>query len=47
MSESRIQLTREERKTPLGFTIKGGTDKEYKEAKFDQYGIYVAKIVQE
>ena len=44
MSENRILLVRPDISTKLGFVIKGGKDRPYKEAKFDPDGIYVSRI---
>ena len=44
MSENRIRLVRPDLSTELGFVIKGGKDRPYKQAKFDPDGIYVSQI---
>ena len=44
MSENRIRLVRPDLSAKLGFDIKGGKDRPYKQAKFDPDGIYVSRI---
>ena len=44
MAETRINLIRLEKGSSLGFNIKGGTDKPFKNAKFDNFGIYISTI---
>ena len=44
MSENRIRLVRPDLSAKLGFVIKGGKDRPYKQAKFDPDGIYVSRI---
>ena len=44
MSENRIRLVRPDLSAKLGFVIKGGKDRPYKQAKFDPDGIYVSGI---
>ena len=44
MSENRIRLVRPDLSAKLGFDIKGGKDRPYKQAKFDPDGIYVSLI---
>ena len=44
MSENRIRLVRPDLSAKLGFNIKGGKDRPYKQAKFDPDGIYVFRI---
>ena len=44
MSENRIRLVRPDLSAKLGFDVKGGKDRPYKQAKFDPDGIYVSGI---